>query len=413
MKLAKLPSGFSRGCFFFYGYGRAGIDSSDKPLEEDGGWIRLPFVFGEGALLANVTIGNPPQVVAFALDTGSADIWVESAANPFCEELEAAGAARTCAGKTFNSSTSSTFNSIPNEFYIQYFDKTYGQGLYATDTFGIGGATLSNQTFAVASKGNLTHGVIGLGYEFTESSTTTYEYSGILRSLREQRYIGAMVYSLYTNDLFTEGNILFGGIDRAKYDGDLVPLPMVPDIDGYYTHVGIELQSLQLEFPDKKTHTFNSSINLPFLADSGTTLLQFPTDIFMSIVDYFGAEYNSTIGFYTFTGCSKYVPFESDQYSNYSMVFGFDGITIKVTLDYLVNFVSADDHDLCQIIISYTDDPSYYILGDTFLNSAYVVYDFGYNRVFLAQANFDVENEDIVAVRKGLGKNAIADAIAS
>ncbi|KAK7206566.1 aspartic peptidase domain-containing protein [Myxozyma melibiosi] len=391
--------------FYFYGFGRAGVESSTDALADEGGWIQLPFEFSDNSLIANITIGTPPQEVGLIIDTGSSEFWVQTAANPFCEDPDSDD---PCVYGTYNSSASSTVSRLEEAFYLSYLDNTYAKGVYAVETFGVGGATLLNQTFAIASKGNISSGLMGVGFESVESAAT--KYNGVLHSLKDQGYISSMVYSLYTNDLGSAGNLLFGGIDRAKYDGDLVSLPIAPNDEGQYQDLRVYLQSFGIENPDKKTKTFNSSINTAFVLDSGTTGMNLPTDLFMDLVDYLGAELNSTYDAYIFSNCQDYVSFD-DGSSNYTVIFGFDGITIKVPLAYVVQSLSDDDHDTCAISVAPSNDPYSYILGDFFLNAAYAVYDFENYVIALAQANYEVEREDIVAVRSG--NNSIADAVAS
>ncbi|KAK7205293.1 aspartic peptidase domain-containing protein [Myxozyma melibiosi] len=388
--------------FFFYGFGRAGVDSS---ADAEGGWILVPYILERGSLMANFSIGTPPQELSLVFDTGSSEIWMHSAA--YCE------AATECIGGGFNASESTTAVEIEDKLFSQsYADTTHVRGHYVIDTFELGGASLSNQTFALASTGNVSKGIVGIGFEAIE--TTKTKYHGILHHLVNQGYIASKLYSLYTNGEDETGNtvfgsILFGGIDRAKYDGDLVSLPIQPNAKGHYRDLQVNLESISVVDPNGKTTAFNGSINTPYVLDSGTTYMVLPTQIVENIYDYFDAEYNSTYDIHVVNNCLDYIAdLQKQEFDNYTINFGFDGITLEMPLE---NFLSpiTDDCATCKIHVHSSDN--YAILGDAVLRGAYVVYDFENYVISLAPSKLDVEEEDIVAVRSG--KNGIAEAVAS
>lgn len=87
---------------------------------------------------------------------------------------------------------------------------------------------------------------------------------------------------------------------------------------------------------------------------------------------------------------------------------GSDGPVIRVNLSEFILPVSrADiaplprsqyqDTDLCTFGISELDPDSSAVFGDTFLRSAYVVYDLYNNKIALAQANFDPDGSNVIA----------------
>lgn len=81
-----------------------------------------------------VMIGTPGQQVSLQIDTGSTDIWVEVAGSNACENTT-----NPCLGGTYDNTLSSTYQFVSNNFYIPYGDGTYAAGVFADETFNIGG----------------------------------------------------------------------------------------------------------------------------------------------------------------------------------------------------------------------------------------------------------------------------------
>lgn len=64
---------------------------------------------------------------------------------------------------------------------------------------------------------------MGLGFPSGEfsSSQNLSQYNTTVMAMANQGVIKTAAFSLYLNDLESQGNILFGGYDQAKYVGDL------------------------------------------------------------------------------------------------------------------------------------------------------------------------------------------------
>ncbi|KAK7208218.1 aspartic peptidase domain-containing protein [Myxozyma melibiosi] len=359
--------------------------------------------------VAPVRVGTPPQELRLAIDTGSSDIWFLSDLNEFCLAEE-----DPCSESgLFNFTASSTIVSDLDEFSITYGDNTQADGVYAQDTLEIAGVTLTNQTLAVATDTNLTNGVLGIGYESGEvsagdNSSTTGQYSGLLRSMVDQGYINSRVYSLYLNDLDAPtGDVLFGGINRAKYDGDLVVLPIQKE-DGQTNHTRFLVTLEGVEIGDgTDIQVLDDSLDTPALIDSGTTFTYLPSDIVDEVVNATGAIYEPALGVYV-QSCTL-------RELNVSVNFKFENVTIKTPIKDLYSpltysngsAVVADGYELCQITMQPAS--SMVILGDTFLSSAYAVFDLDNNVIGLAQSKLNSTESDIVAV--DAGSNAILDAL--
>ncbi|KAK9239400.1 aspartic peptidase domain-containing protein [Lipomyces kononenkoae] len=360
---------------------------------------------------ANVSVGTPGQKLRLQIDTGSSDIWVQSAQNEFCQESD-----NPC-NETgiFQPQRSSSFSPISNNFYIAYGDGSYAKGEYAYETFDIGGASVKNLTIAVATDANATEGIMGIGYPNNEavvsSYGSSYQYKNLPDLLVEQGFIQSRAYSLWLNDLeASTGSILFGGVDRAKYSGNLVQLP----IDLYTgesqpSEFFITLDGVGYTNADGSGNEVVSNMGEPVLLDSGTSFNYLPDGAFRAIANALSASYSVRLGYYVQSCTITSV--------NASIDFYFDSVTIKVPLkEILYPAITASGRQLtfsngqpvCLVTVASNRDLGVSILGDTFLRSAYVVYDLDNNMVSLAQTVFNETKSDIVAI--GTGTTAIPGA---
>jgi Eukaryotic aspartyl protease len=113
---------------------------------------------------ANITLGTPPQRLRMHIDTGSSDLWCNSPQSTLCSSR-----LRNCEDSgTYDSTASSTYKFLNNNFNIKYMDGTGALGDYVTDAIGIGGQTIRNFQFGVGISSTSTEGVLGIGYPINE-----------------------------------------------------------------------------------------------------------------------------------------------------------------------------------------------------------------------------------------------------
>ncbi|KAG2736056.1 hypothetical protein G9P44_000146 [Scheffersomyces stipitis] len=213
--------------------------STLAPREATNNIVELDKTSG-GYYVVNITVGTPPVPIAVELDTNLSDLWVLSPNSLACYN-------DACAQYgTFSIDGSSTWQTNNTAFNYQLVDDQADyHNIYGQDTIDFGnGLVLENATFAVANQSGSVIGTLGLSFENKEAATV--KYANIPTLMKQRGYVKKSAYSLYvTDDAADAGSILFGGIDHAKYKGDLVSFDIVPE-NGDYNDLQINLTSVKI-----------------------------------------------------------------------------------------------------------------------------------------------------------------------
>ncbi|KAH8669449.1 aspartic peptidase domain-containing protein [Tricladium varicosporioides] len=356
-----------------------------------------------GLYEANITIGTPGQTLQVQIDTGSSDVWVPSSSLQICSQPVSSGGG--CDGGTFNSRASSTFLDVEqNGFNISYVDGTGSTGDYFQDTFSIGGATIKSFQMGLATDGTIGQGIMGIGYNNSEANVETGNgtiYANLPNALVDQGVINTEAYSLWLNDLESStGSVLFGGIDTAKYMGNLMSVNVYASSRSRrVTSFTVAFTSLSATSKSGTDQLTSSSFAVPAILDSGTTITLLPDNLAAVVFQELGATYYRQLGA-TIVPCAL-------ANVNGSLNYGFGGVggpTISVQVSELVMPLTLTNgqtpkynngQTACQLGIQAAGDLPI-LLGDTFLRSAYVVYDLVNNRIALANTRFNVSSANIV-----------------
>ncbi|KAL2148893.1 hypothetical protein VTH82DRAFT_1579 [Thermothelomyces myriococcoides] len=383
------------------------IPEDNRMVERDG-IIRYPlgshqrnFVFGKHSKMAKrqidtdvfdprsgtsytieLTFGTPGQTVPVIFDTGSGELWV----NPICSKSTEPD---FCAAQP-RFTDSSTFEDLNQQGNI-----TYGTG-YAyiemvSDYVAIGSARVTQQIFGIAiDSAHVVTGILGTGPSLN-GWDSPYPY--FLDSLAEQGHTNSRAFGLdIKGPNNTEGSVVFGGIDTKRYKGSFIKLPIIPAAespDGN-TRFWIYLDGISVNQPDGDVIGVFSKPDgekgQPVLLDSGYTLSALPRPIMQKLVAAFpSAQYDS--------GSNTYIVDCADVGRGGSLDFTFGWKTINVPYD---EFIWRPSSNTC-ILGAFEDD--FPVLGDTFLRSAYAVYDWDNRNIHLAQSDYCGSN--LVAIGKG------------
>uniref|UniRef100_A0A060T0K0 ARAD1C13816p n=1 Tax=Blastobotrys adeninivorans TaxID=409370 RepID=A0A060T0K0_BLAAD len=362
------------------------------------------------AYLVNLTVGDPPQAFQASLDTGSSDLWVIDKGNPLCattdeEYLMALQFIEYTAcnqSGTFDPDASTTLNMTDEEFFAQYADTRAVEGKWAYDDVSVAGATISQMRLGIGEVTNCTM-VVGIGLSSNEFDASLYNeepYPNLPARLAQDGIINTNAYSLWLNDLDeNRGSILFGGVDHAKYEGTLQTLPMV-DSPYYYPNTTMSVMMSGLtaspkEYGSDPVQLFSG--NIAVILDSGSSMSYLPYEVVDEVGFALDAEYDFYSGMW-YAECNYEGYFE----------FEFNGFSIKVPFSDLLTpapsiyggiSTFSDGTPMCSIGMVesfYYDGP--FILGDTFLRNAYVVYDLDRKEISMAQAKFNVSESNIETI---------------
>ncbi|KAH8897164.1 acid protease, partial [Thozetella sp. PMI_491] len=323
--------------------------------------------------LIELDIGTPAQTLRVAVDTGSDELWV----NPDCSSstLVRSQVQECQENGSYKPGSSSTATVFSNSSEIQY-----GSGFvefdYVVDTIAVGDSSvnLSNVQFGVAtSTEDLSTGILGLSW----GNGVNLDYDNFVDILAEQGVTESKAFSvaLGSDDLDNGGVLIFGGLDTSKFTGSLVGIKMLgrqgrERINRYW----VQLNSVGFSSSSGSTTYTNSST--PVILDTGSSLSYLPTQIVSSIARDMGATFSRQSDLYLLR-CSAV-----DASTN--ITFAFDGITINIPASEFV-LVADSTGSICALGALGSDDLGIPILGDSFMRSAYVVFDQTQNTISMAQ----------------------------
>jgi hypothetical protein len=262
-------------------------------------------------------------------------------------------------------------------------------------------------------------GIIGLGPNEAEQVDGDIRYPSLPFALTDAGLINSPAFSLWMNDIDTgKGQILFGGVDAAKYEGELVTYNMLVNpyetyLDYYVVVNGVSVTNGTTHIP---TTTEGPNSPVPALVDSGAPYTLLPQNYVFFTAQALGAKKGPGSGF--FLPCSA-------RTSPITINYHLQGLTIKVPISqYIVpNHVQYpdagyDDYDqdgnlLCQLTMAASNikDSN---LGAAFNHAAYVVYDLQNKQISVAPAKYNVEESDIREIAKGSnGEDSVPDVSAT
>lgn len=280
-------------------------------------------------------------------------------------------------------------------------DESGATGDYVSDTIRVAGTDLKRFQFGVGYSSSSSQGVLGIGYPANEVQTLyagLAPYKNLPARLAAEGIIASSAYSLWLNDVRSPtGSLLFGGVDAARYEGDLVSLPVqkAGDVFGefFVTMTGLDINS----------EVIATDIAHAVLLDSGSSLTYLPDRLTRAIYRAVNAVYQDADGV-ALVPCSL-------RDSDGSITFRFsDPARIRVPFEQMILELKdasgkapslGNGVPACLFGIAPSNGKMSSVLGDTFLRSAYVVYDLDNNQISLAQSRFNVTGSDLREIGKG------------
>ena len=328
-------------------------------------------------------------------------MWANSATSQLCTSTPNPnlGDIPCSVSGTYNANKSSTYKYINSEFSISYADTTGASGDYVSDVLNIGGKTVNPIEFGVGYVSNSSEGVMGIGYPELEVAVqvgNSKSYANLPQAMANQGLIQSPAYSLWLDDLdAATGSILFGGVDTDKFHGTLQTLPIVPE-QGQFVEMIVELSSISLVQNGANTSLLTQTT--PVLLDSGSTLSYLPVEFSGELYKALGVKFDEEAD----------APLCSCSLANESVTidFIFSGQVISVPISEMVleggGTATGSSGQALDCVFGIVAQPpedqvgTSYTLGDTFIRSAYVVYDLANNEISLAATNFNVASSNVL-----------------
>ncbi|KAI5727196.1 hypothetical protein M8J76_015912 [Diaphorina citri] len=314
-----------------------------------------------------ISLGTPPQEFKVIFDTGSSNLWIPS---QHCSILNIA----CMTHNKYNDAKSSTFKKNGTQFAIRYGSGAVS-GYLSQDTLRIGDLTIKNQVFGEAIKepgftfvAAKFDGILGMGYDNIAVDGVEPPFYNII----QQKLLEKNVFGFYLNRNASDengGEIMFGGVDKDKFVGDITYSPV--SRKGYW-QFGVE--SIKIE---KNVYCSNCQA----IADTGTSLIIGPSKVI--------AELNKLIGAVPLANGPAKVDCDNlDKMPNVDIILGGKNFTLTPT-DYVLK-VSIASSSMCLSGFAGMDIPPpagpIWILGDVFIGKFYTVFDMDNNQVGFAQA---------------------------
>jgi hypothetical protein len=258
----------------------------------------------------------------------------------------------------------------------------------------------------------ITEGVLGIGYVTNEvqvGRNGKRPYPNLPQALVDAGMIRSNAYSLWLNDLDSNrGQIMFGGVNTAKYHGSLETLPILSR-RGIYAELSIALTGFSVSSGGRQQDLTPRDFPVAALLDTGASLSYLPPNLVDAIYDLVEAVYDPQMGA-AFVPCAL---------RDTDMIFSFTFSTPSIAVDMTELVLDPgptggarprfrDGRAACIFGISPTQG-HIPILGDTFLRSAYVVYDLANNEISLARTRFN-STDDGEILEIGVGPDSVPDA---
>ncbi|CAI4220119.1 unnamed protein product [Parascedosporium putredinis] len=299
-----------------------------------------------------VEVGDPPQLVKLSPDTGSFETWM----NPNCEN---SASPYLCVVNGMYHPENSELAVTQNEPFDFSYGNGWVNGKYYEDRIYFRNEDVGiRQKFGMATDSSYAvSGILGLGY----GMGYTIGYSNVLDSLVKFDLINAPAYSVSLGGQ-GEGTseIVFGGVNQAKYSGLLKAVPIWPSVAQQlpnYVHYRVNVTSFGFTKPTGAKTAFFSRTAAPLnvLVDTGVTYSLLPGAMVASIAEVFGAWWD--VGEYK-VDCAL-----RDQAGTFDFGFNNDGLIIRVRY---FDFILKLQDNTCTLGVQQGADNDA-ILGNTFL----------------------------------------------
>ncbi|KIW36940.1 hypothetical protein, variant [Exophiala oligosperma] len=315
-----------------------------------------------------VNIGTPAQTLNLDFDSGSSDLWCWSTELP--ASTRSAGKGHTI----FDPSKSSTFkNQSQSTWQIQYGDQSSASGTVGTDNVQIGSITVKAQAIELANKLSSqftqdasSDGLLGLAFGSINTVQPTPVKTPVENMIAQDDIPqNAELFTCYLGsikDANEESFYTFGEIDQSVVpSGSQVAYTPVDNSQGFWmfdsTSAKVNGRTIQL--------SGNKAI-----ADTGTTLLLTSDEVCQAVYSAIpGAKQDPSQQGWVF-------PADTAESDLPTVTFMVGNTPITIEKQHLA-FAGGLEGNMAYGGIQSRGDLTFDILGDTFLQNVYAVFDVG------------------------------------
>ena len=310
--------------------------------------------------------GTPASQYSFLFDSGSTKTWIKDSN------------CRDCGG-TYNTNASTTFLlTNDTESSVTYADGTSVSGPMAQDSVSLNGLRVEKYQFILARKLSPQNSSLAQYQGISGFGPTSTESKSFFSSIFDAHPTLAPVVSYFIDNSQTNGGLILGGIDTARFSGRLAVQEIVTSSKGGFDSFSLPLDSIKV---GEYSVPLTSARSL--LIDTGTSLTVLPLDIATEINERLnlvslGEDFPGLFGTYCPDGI---IP---EGMPNITIIMG--KVKLKITPDVYSFLITDRNTTYCISGIQGTTD-GYSIIGNVFLRRYYTVFDLHHKRIGFATCN--------------------------
>ncbi|CAJ0555142.1 Ff.00g052070.m01.CDS01 [Fusarium sp. VM40] len=351
----------------------AEVLSAFSLLDEEGR-VNVHPLGNDSIYIADVQVGTPPQILKIAMDTGSADLWVQSTDTIYRANPEGPWAPQY---KPNSSKTSRRLHDA--EWNVEYVDGTHANGIVYLDTLRLGALELKNTAIQSAQivaprferETELT-GIMGLAKSLPSNiDPPTPSLLDKLRPLLDE--------PVFTVDLRRNatGRFDFGQIDETRTKDNISW--MATREDSPHWDVTFDMTAWTGQRRVWMAHTFEATV------DTGTTLLYLPGELAgLYWYDVPEMKIDPRLGD-AFTFPCKF----ANQLPDLMLKVPGTEHVLKIPGPYLSYSPTDNDPEYCWGGLQSAESLGVTILGDVALKALYVAFDLEKKKVGFANKELD------------------------
>ncbi|CAI5727848.1 unnamed protein product [Hyaloperonospora brassicae] len=362
---------------------RAAVDETTKSGNHEalprGNRVTLQN-FGNVQYVGSVGIGNPPQYVDMAFDTGSSDTWVPGVHCASCSPHH-----------RFDALQSTTFFDTRAKFYDEYGSGSVS-GTVGIDSITVSGYAVTNVRFGVARAEStrlqtfLADGIFGLGFENLAHITRPTAFAKLAGQHADLANMFA--FHLTPEASRTGSELHLGGYDLSVVGPNAsfhyTPVVQLPPFDAFL-YWSIQMNDFSVLATDDEAHTDSSNdshlesvvlatLCRPFcyaIVDTGTSFISVPARHFDDVVRAITRDCDCD-GVH----CSAVA------------VNDFPVLRFGIAPDHVLllqpqDYISCADYGQCTLQLQASSDHCW-VLGDVFLKTYYTLFDAEHMRIGFA-----------------------------